>query len=135
MAVCKEERPFYLFLGDAVFFIFAQGNLIADQSGDDIPLGEIAVNSFVHIQQAFFQTHTFVQGIHTAICIAVQNFFQIQQDFCDLAFQFFYVCRDFIGQGHVAFLYIFHGAHEHQEERTDGLLIDIICREIFYFFF
>jgi len=135
VAVCEEEGPFHLFLGDTVFFIFAQGNLIADQCGDDIPLGEIAVNGFVHIQQAFFQTHAFIQGIHTAIGIAVQNFFQVQQDFCDFAFQFLYICRDFIGQGHIAFFHIFHGAHEHQEERADSLLIDIIRREIFYFFF
>ena len=47
MAVRKEQRPVDFFYFDAFFFIFAQGNLIADQCGVEIPLREVAVNSFI----------------------------------------------------------------------------------------
>ena len=47
VAVRKEQRPVNFFYFNAFFFIFAQGNLIADQCGIEIPLGEVAVNGFI----------------------------------------------------------------------------------------
>ena len=135
MAVCKEQRPFHLLLGYAVLLIFAQGNLVADKRGDDVPLGEIAVDGFVDGKQTLFQLHAVLQRNHAGCGIAFEQILQTDEICLDFLLDFLHIGRDFIGEGGYAFFGILHGTHEQQQQRADCLLIDIIRREISYFFF
>ena len=135
MAVCKEQRPFHLLLGYAVLLIFAQGNLVADKRGDDVPLGEIAVDGFVDGKQTLFQLHAVLQRNHAGCGITFEQILQTDEICLDFLLDFLHIGRDFIGEGGYAFFGILHGTHEQQQQRADCLLIDIIRREISYFFF